>query len=146
MVLQNTAGDLEARCVVNCAGLHCDRVAKLGGTRSNARIVPFRGEYYELNPDVRHWCRNLIYPVPDPKFPFLGVHFTRLIHGGVECGPNAVLAFAREGYTSICTPLRPACVLKLSAETASWSTTLRSRRTISSYTCSTPLRPPRRRH
>ena len=101
MVLQNTAGDLEARYVVNCAGLHSDRVAKLGGTRPNAQIVPFRGEYYELNPDVRHWCRNLIYPVPDPKFPFLGVHFTRLIHGGVECGPNAVLAFAREGYTKL---------------------------------------------
>jgi L-2-hydroxyglutarate oxidase len=64
-----------------------------------AKIVPFRGEYYELTPDARHLCRNLIYPVPDPRFPFLGVHFTRMITGGVECGPNAVLALAREGYT-----------------------------------------------
>lgn len=101
MVVQNTAEDVEARCVITCAGLHCDRVAKLSGQKPNAKVVPFRGEYYELNPDVQHLCRNLIYPVPDPKFPFLGVHFTRLIHGGVECGPNAVLAFAREGYTKL---------------------------------------------
>jgi len=101
MILQSSAGDIEARCVVTCAGLHCDRVAKLSGTKPDAKIVPFRGEYYELKPDARHLCRNLIYPVPDPKFPFLGVHFTRLIHGGIECGPNAVLAFAREGYTKL---------------------------------------------
>ena len=101
MVVQNTAGDVEARCVIACAGLHSDRMAKLGGTKPSAKVVPFRGEYYELNPDVQHLCRNLIYPVADPKFPFLGVHFTRLIHGGVECGPNAVLAFAREGYTKL---------------------------------------------
>ncbi|MCX7418228.1 MAG: L-2-hydroxyglutarate oxidase [Planctomycetia bacterium] len=101
MVVQNSAEDLEARCVITCAGLHCDRVAKLSGTKPSAKVVPFRGEYYELNLDVQHLCRNLIYPVPDPKFPFLGVHFTRLIHGGVECGPNAVLAFAREGYTKL---------------------------------------------
>ena len=101
MVVQNTAEDVEARCVITCAGLHCDRVAKLSGQKPNAKVVPFRGEYYELNPDVQHLCRNLIYPVPDPKFPFLGVHFTRLINGGVECGPNAVLAFAREGYTKL---------------------------------------------
>ena len=101
MVVQNTAEDVEARCVITCAGLHCDRVAKLSGQKPSAKVVPFRGEYYELNPDMQHLCRNLIYPVPDPKFPFLGVHFTRLIHGGVECGPNAVLAFAREGYTKL---------------------------------------------
>ncbi len=101
MVVQNTAEDVEARCVITCAGLHCDRVAKLSGQKPSAKVVPFRGEYYELNPDVQHLCRNLIYPVPDPKFPFLGVHFTRLIHGGIECGPNAVLAFAREGYTKL---------------------------------------------
>ncbi len=101
MIVQNSASDVEARCVITCAGLHCDRVAKLSGTKPNAKVVPFRGEYYELNPDMQHLCRNLIYPVPDPKFPFLGVHFTRLIHGGVECGPNAVLAFAREGYTKL---------------------------------------------
>ncbi|MBI5364765.1 MAG: L-2-hydroxyglutarate oxidase [Planctomycetes bacterium] len=88
-----------ARALVNCAGLHSDRVLELAGGSRSARIVPFRGEYYELVPAARHLCRNLIYPVPDPSFPFLGVHFTRLVHGGVECGPNAVLAFAREGYT-----------------------------------------------
>lgn len=88
----------EARAVVNCAGLHGDRVTRLSGQRPEAKIVPFRGEYYELVEPRRSLCRNLIYPVPDPRFPFLGVHFTRRIGGGVECGPNAVLAFAREGY------------------------------------------------
>jgi L-2-hydroxyglutarate oxidase LhgO len=73
-------------------------VARKAGSRDAAKIVPFRGEYYKLKPERQHLVRNLIYPVPDPKFPFLGVHFTRLIHGGVEAGPNAVLAFAREGY------------------------------------------------
>jgi L-2-hydroxyglutarate oxidase len=97
-VLQTTAGDFDAGIVVNCAGLHSDRVAKMSGQTGNARIVPFRGEYYGLRPEARHLVRNLIYPVPDPSFPFLGVHFTRMIEGGVECGPNAVLAFAREGY------------------------------------------------
>ena len=95
----STSGiERKARALVNCAGLHSDRVLELAGGERTARIVPFRGEYYELVPDARHLCRNLIYPVPDPSFPFLGVHFTRLVHGGVECGPNAVLAFAREGY------------------------------------------------
>lgn len=98
VVVQNTAGDVEARYVVNCAGLHCDRVTALSGQKLDAQIVPFRGEYFELKPAAQRLCRNLIYPVPDPKFPFLGVHFTRLIGGGVECGPNAVLAFGREGY------------------------------------------------
>jgi L-2-hydroxyglutarate oxidase LhgO len=83
---------------VNCAGLHSDRVSQLAGERRKARIVPFRGEYYKIRQDRQHLVRNLIYPVPDPSFPFLGVHFTRLIHGGIEAGPNAVLAFAREGY------------------------------------------------
>ena len=99
VVLESTAGAVEARLAVTCAGLHSDRVARMTGTPIDAKIVPFRGEYYELKPEATHLCRNLIYPVPDPKFPFLGVHFTRMIHGGVECGPNAVLAFAREGYT-----------------------------------------------
>ena len=90
--------ELQAQVVVNCAGLHSDRVAKLGDNRAPAAIIPFRGEYYALKPEVKHLCRNLIYPVPDPQFPFLGVHFTRMIDGSVECGPNAVLAFAREGY------------------------------------------------
>jgi L-2-hydroxyglutarate oxidase len=98
VVVQSTAADVEARRVVNCAGLYSDRVTALGGPRPEAHIVPFRGEYFELKPAARHLVRNLIYPVPDPKFPFLGVHFTRLIGGGIECGPNAVLAFAREGY------------------------------------------------
>ncbi len=84
--------------MVNCAGLQCDRVLRLAGGQTSVRIVPFRGEYYEIVASRRSLCRNLIYPVPEPKFPFLGVHFTRMIGGGVECGPNAVLALAREGY------------------------------------------------
>jgi len=97
-ILESTQGEIEAGFVVNRAGLHCDRIIRASGIRPGARIIPFRGEYYELKPEAHHLCRNLIYPVPDPKFPFLGVHFTRMIQGGVECGPNAVLAFAREGY------------------------------------------------
>ena len=93
-----TAGDYAADFVINCAGLHCDRVSTLAGEKREVRIVPFRGEYYKIRPERQHLVRNLIYPVPDPQFPFLGVHFTRLIHGGIEAGPNAVLAFAREGY------------------------------------------------
>ncbi len=96
--LETTAGDFTTSFVINCAGLHCDRVARMGGVRRDIRIVPFRGEYYKLRPERQFLVRNLIYPVPDPNFPFLGVHFTRLIHGGVEAGPNAVLALAREGY------------------------------------------------
>jgi L-2-hydroxyglutarate oxidase len=95
------AGDgaaLHAQVVVNCAGLHADRVAARAGSSPPAQIVPFRGEYYALKPEMQHLCRALIYPVPDPQFPFLGVHFTRMVDGSVECGPNAVLAFAREGY------------------------------------------------
>ena len=97
-VAGTTAGEFEADFLVNCAGLHCDRVSVLAGERREVRIVPFRGEYYKLKSGRQHLVRHLIYPVPDPQFPFLGVHFTRLIHGGVEAGPNAVLAFAREGY------------------------------------------------
>lgn len=96
--VQSTAGDFEADFVINCAGLHSDRVSELAGERREVRIVPFRGEYYKIKPDRQFLVRHLIYPVPDPQFPFLGVHFTRLIHGGIEAGPNAVLAFAREGY------------------------------------------------
>lgn len=94
-----TSGEFEARYLVNCAGLFCDRVARLAGVREKVRIVPFRGEYFKLSSPALRLVKNLIYPVPDPKFPFLGVHFTRLIHGGIEAGPNAVLAFAREAYT-----------------------------------------------
>jgi (S)-2-hydroxyglutarate dehydrogenase len=97
-VLGTARGDFAADFLVNCAGLHCDRVAELAGERRDLRIVPFRGEYYKIRPERQHLVRHLIYPVPDPQFPFLGVHFTRLIHGGIEAGPNAVLAFAREGY------------------------------------------------
>lgn len=93
------AEEFSARLAVNCAGLHNDRLARASGARPAGRIVPFRGEYFELASDASSLCRNLIYPVPDPAFPFLGVHFTRMIGGGVECGPNAVLALAREGYT-----------------------------------------------
>ncbi|HEY1601942.1 MAG TPA: L-2-hydroxyglutarate oxidase [Pirellulales bacterium] len=96
--VETTAGTYAAGYVVNCAGLQCDRVTAMTGQRPAAKIVPFRGEYFELKPEAAHLCRNLIYPTPDPAFPFLGVHFTRMVHGGVECGPNAVLAFAREGY------------------------------------------------
>jgi L-2-hydroxyglutarate oxidase len=94
-----TGGDLRADRVVNCAGLHSDRVARMAGLRPEARIVPFRGEYYELRPDRRDLVNGLIYPVPDPRFPFLGVHLTRMIDGSVHAGPNAVLALSREGYS-----------------------------------------------
>ena len=98
-VLETSKGAIAGRWIVNCAGLQSDRVAKLAGADPEARIVPFRGEYYELKPERRHLVRNLIYPVPDPKFPFLGVHFTRMIDGSVHAGPNAVLSLKREGYS-----------------------------------------------
>jgi len=98
LVAHSAQGEIETAHLVNCAGLHSDRVTTLGGETPPAKIVPFKGEYYELKPDAKHLCRNLIYPVPDPQFPFLGVHFTRMIDGSVECGPNAVLAFGREAY------------------------------------------------
>jgi (S)-2-hydroxyglutarate dehydrogenase len=99
VVLRTTAGEVETRYVVACAGLHADRLARLTGAPPDPRIVPFRGDYWVLRPDRKHLARNLIYPVPDPAFPFLGVHFTRrLDDGAVWLGPNAVLAFAREGY------------------------------------------------
>lgn len=85
--------------MINCAGLHSDRILELAGETRSTRIVPFRGEYFLLKKPAQSLVRHLIYPVPDPQFPFLGVHFTRMIHGGVECGPNAVLATHREGYT-----------------------------------------------
>ena len=98
IVLQTTAGDVRARTYIACAGLHSDRVVQLSGSQPDAKIIPFRGEYFELVPERHHLVRGLIYPVPDPRFPFLGVHFTRVIDNGVEAGPNAVLALAREGY------------------------------------------------
>jgi L-2-hydroxyglutarate oxidase len=99
LVLESAQGPVEARYLVNCGGLHSDRVAELMGVTPEVRIIPFRGEYYMLRAERRSIVRGLIYPVPDPEFPFLGVHFTRTIHGDVEAGPNAVLAFAREGYS-----------------------------------------------
>jgi L-2-hydroxyglutarate oxidase len=96
--LETSKDPLSARWIINCAGLHSDRVAKMAGAKPEARIVPFRGEYYELKPESRPLVRNLIYPVPDPSFPFLGVHFTRMIDGSVHAGPNAVLSLKREGY------------------------------------------------
>ncbi len=98
LVLETSSGPVHARHLINCTGLQSDRVARMCGVEPNLRIVPFRGEYYDLLPAQEHLVRKLIYPVPDPRFPFLGVHFTRMIHGGVEAGPNAVLAFKREGY------------------------------------------------
>ena len=98
VTVDTTVGDVQARHVVNCAGLYADRIAEMSGQTVHTKIVPFRGEYYELTPERRSLCRHLIYPVPNPAFPFLGVHFTPMIDGRVECGPSAVLAFAREGY------------------------------------------------
>ena len=97
--LSTTRGDYRAKQLINCGGLHCDRIAKLAGETCATKIVPFRGEYYQLKSKAVGLVNNLIYPVPNPAFPFLGVHFTRMIDNSVECGPNAVLAFAREGYS-----------------------------------------------
>lgn len=97
-VVETTRGRVRARNLVNCAGLQSDRVARMAGADVRLRIVPFRGEYYDLAESRRHLCKNLVYPVPDPRFPFLGVHLTRAPDGAVEAGPNAVLALAREGY------------------------------------------------
>ena len=96
--LDTTGGPVTARNLVNCAGLYADSVARMMGAEPQVRIIPFRGEYYTLQPHARHLVRGLIYPVPDPGLPFLGVHFTRTVSGAVEAGPNAVLALAREGY------------------------------------------------
>jgi L-2-hydroxyglutarate oxidase len=99
--LASSAGDVSADLVITSGGLHADRIVGLSGMKPAARIVPFRGEYVRLRPAAEHLVRHLIYPVPDPSFPFLGVHFTRMIDGGIEAGPNAVLAFAREGYSPL---------------------------------------------
>ena len=96
--VDTTIGSIEADYLINCGGLYSDRITEMMGIHSDVRIIPFRGEYYMVRPASRHLVRGLIYPVPDPRFPFLGVHFTKSIHGDIEAGPNAVLAFAREGY------------------------------------------------
>jgi L-2-hydroxyglutarate oxidase len=98
LILNTSQGDIRCRYLINCGGLQSDRIARLCGLDPGLKIVPFRGEYYELVPRAHYLVKNLIYPVPNPQFPFLGVHFTRMIQGGVEAGPNAVLAFKREGY------------------------------------------------
>lgn len=114
LVLETTNGEVKCENIVNCAGLQSDRLAKLCGVNPGLKIIPFRGEYYKLKPEREYLVKNLIYPVPDPQFPFLGVHFTRMIEGGVEAGPNAVLAFKREGYT------KTSISLKDSVETFSY--------------------------
>jgi L-2-hydroxyglutarate oxidase len=98
VTIETTGGEFQTKLLVNCAGLHCDRIAWLDKVDPQARIVPFRGEYYELKPEKRYLVKNLIYPVPNPEFPFLGVHYTRMTDGNIHCGPNAVLALKREGY------------------------------------------------
>jgi L-2-hydroxyglutarate oxidase len=97
-VIETTRGEIEAKLVINCAGLYSDRVSRMAKAKLDLTIVPFRGEYYEMDPNKHHYLKGLLYPVPDPKFPFLGVHFTKRIGGGIEAGPNAVLAMKREGY------------------------------------------------
>jgi L-2-hydroxyglutarate oxidase LhgO len=97
-VIETTRGPIQAKLVINCAGLHSDRISRMANAKLDLTIVPFRGEYYELVPAKHHYLKGLLYPVPDPQFPFLGVHFTRRMGGGVEAGPNAVLAMKREGY------------------------------------------------
>jgi L-2-hydroxyglutarate oxidase len=97
VVVETSKNTYECKLLVNCAGLYSDKVAKMTGQEINVKIIPFRGEYFKLKKEKHHLVKNLIYPVPDSAFPFLGVHFTRMIEGGIEAGPNAVLAFAREG-------------------------------------------------
>jgi (S)-2-hydroxyglutarate dehydrogenase len=127
IVLQTSGGDYRTHYLINCCGLHSDVVAKMMKTRDDAgdgnehRIIPFRGEYYKLAPERQFLVRNLIYPVPDPTFPFLGVHFTRMAKGGVEAGPNAVLALAREGYRH--TQINPADLWKTVSFKGFWAMT-----------------------
>ena len=108
VTLETDKGEFQARYVVTCGGLHADRIARQGGADVSAKIVPFRGEYFHLHPAKRDLVRNLIYPIPNPDFPFLGVHFTRMIDGDIHCGPNAVFTLSREGYTKLDVNLRDA--------------------------------------
>lgn len=118
LVVKTDSGEVRTRGLVNCAGVQSDLIAKMTASTGGLRILPFRGEYYELAPRSRHLVRGLVYPVPDPAFPFLGVHFTKKIDGSVEAGPNAVLAFAREGYNK--TAFSPAFALGLAAFPGFW--------------------------
>jgi L-2-hydroxyglutarate oxidase len=113
-IIETSDSAFESKLVINCAGLYSDKVARFTQKEVNIKIIPFRGEYYKIKPEKAHLVNNLIYPVPDPNFPFLGVHFTRMIDGGIEAGPNAVLAFAREGYKK--SQINPAELL----ETLTW--------------------------
>lgn len=106
LIIETDANSIETDNLINCGGLQSDRIARKCGVEPGVRIIPFRGEYYKIHPDKHHLVKNLIYPVPDPEFPFLGVHFTRMIDGAREAGPNAVLAFKREGYTKTSFSLR----------------------------------------
>jgi (S)-2-hydroxyglutarate dehydrogenase len=108
-IVETSAGEFAAKQVVNCAGLYSDRITKLSGAKPSAKVVPFRGEFYALRPEGQYLVKGLIYPVPDPAYPFLGVHFTKRMSGMIECGPNAVLAFAREGYKNTTVNLRDLC-------------------------------------
>jgi len=101
VTIETATSSYECKLIVNCAGLYSDKVAKMTGQDINVKIIPFRGEYFKIKKEKHHLVNHLIYPVPDPSFPFLGVHFTRMINGGIEAGPNAVLAFAREGYKKL---------------------------------------------
>jgi L-2-hydroxyglutarate oxidase len=98
ITIESEKSSFKSKYFINCTGLHSDRVARSAGIKSEIQIIPFRGEYYELTEDADHLVKGLIYPIPNPEFPFLGVHFTRMVNGGVECGPNAVFSFKREGY------------------------------------------------
>lgn len=126
--LETPAGEFRSRVLVNCAGLHSDRVARMAGVRPGCRIVPFRGEYQRLRAEREHLVRHLVYPLPEPGFPFLGVHFTRRIGGGVDAGPNAVLAFAREGYRLRDVDLRD--LAEAAAYPGLWRFALRHRRMV----------------
>lgn len=101
IIVETNKSSYATKLVVNCAGLYSDKIARMTGQNINVKIIPFRGEYFKIKKEQHHLVKNLIYPVPDPSFPFLGVHFTRMIDGGIEAGPNAVLAFAREGYKKL---------------------------------------------
>ena len=112
-IVETSAGIFRARYVINCAGLYSDTITRMAGVHTDLEIIPFRGEYYEVKPERRHLVKALIYPVPDPRFPFLGVHFTRRVNGSVEAGPNALLAFRREGYTGTTPDLNEAMQMLL---------------------------------
>jgi len=112
-IVETSAGTFPARYVINCAGLYSDTITRMAGVHTDLEIIPFRGEYYEVKPERRNLVKALIYPVPDPRFPFLGVHFTRRVNGSVEAGPNALLAFRREGYTGTSPDLNEAMEMLL---------------------------------